>query len=137
MKVQEVFADRYQVLGAMTQASCPAIDFLTNGEANTEASRQGLLVMLQHVAANGFDDIPTAWSHEVDKKEGIYEFIKGPLRLFYFKGQGNSIAVCTGGSRKKGQKADKAQVAQAIQLKCEYWRAVKSGNLEIQKDEDH
>ncbi|WP_239224547.1 type II toxin-antitoxin system RelE/ParE family toxin [Comamonas aquatica] len=121
----------------MEQESCPAVDFLTNEEANTKASRSGLLVMLQHVAANGFDNIPALWSHEVNKKEGIYEFIKGPLRLFYFKGEGNCIAVCTGGARKKGQKVDKASVDHAIRMKAMYWDAVKSGKLEIQKDEDH
>ena len=60
----------------MEQDTCPALEFLLEDEANTRASRNGLLLMLQHVAANGFDGIPAAWSHEVNKDEGIYEFIK-------------------------------------------------------------
>ena len=92
--------------------------------------------MLQHVAAHGFAGIPHAWTHEVNKEHGIYEFIKGPLRLLFFKGQGDSIAVCTSGVRKKGQKADKAAVAQAIKMKDAYWQAVNQGTLEIIEDED-
>lgn len=137
MKAKEVIAGRYKVLGTMEQDTCPALEFLLEDEANTRASRNGLLLMLQHVAANGFDGIPAAWSHEVNKDEGIYEFIKGPLRLFYFKGVGNSIAVCTGGIRKKTKKVDKPSVDYAIRMKKKYWDALDKGSLEIIKDEDH
>lgn len=136
MKVHQVFADKYKVLGTMDQESCPTMDFLLAQDKNTAAYRAGLLQMLEHVALHGFGNIPAAWTHEANKEEGIYEFIKGPLRLFFFKGEGDSIAVCTCGVRKSGQKADKAAVSQAIKIKDAYWTAVKNGNLEIIEHED-
>ncbi len=136
MKVQQVIADKYTVLGVMDKDQCPTVDFLLEREAQTQASRTGLLQMLEHVAAHGFAGIPAAWTHEVNKENGIYEFIKGPLRLLFFKGQGESIAVCTTGVRKKGQKADKAAVAQAIRAKDAYWLAITQGTLEIVEDEN-
>lgn len=92
--------------------------------------------MLEYVATNGLQVMPVAWSHEADKANGIYEFIKGPLRLFYFKGLNGEIAVCTSGVRKSGQKADKAAVAHAIDLKKKYMTAVKHNTYEVAKDED-
>jgi hypothetical protein len=116
--------------------ACAADDFLYEGEATTGAARVGLSVMLQHIADLGPQEVPPGWSHEANKRHGIYEFIKGPLRLFYFKGQGNTIAICTGGGRKKGKKADKALVAAAIREKQRYMQALNDNTYEEIEDDD-
>lgn len=136
MLLKALFDDRYQVVAVMDGHIAPALDFLLQGDSNTEASRLGLLDMLQRVAELGFQGVPTKWTHEANKKEQIYEFVKGDLRLFYFKGEGRQIAVCTGGTLKKGQKADKAKVAQASLLKEAYWAAVQSNTLQVANNED-
>lgn len=92
--------------------------------------------MLQHVAKSGFQGVPSKWCHEANKKEQVYEFIKGPLRLFYFKGKGKQIAVCTGGVRKKGSKADAGAVATAAGMRQAYMKAVEENTLEIVSDEE-
>lgn len=136
MKVKILFEDAYRVVGVMEGDQCASVDFLTQGESSTSAYRSGLANMLEYVATNGLQVMPVAWSHEVDKANGIYEFIKGPLRLFYFKGLNGEIAVCTSGVRKSGQKADKAAVAHAIALKKQYMSAVKNNTYEVAEDED-
>lgn len=136
MKVKILVKDAYRVVGVMDGDQCAAEDFLLQGASNTAASRMGMFSMLEYVAANGLQNMPSAWSHEADKPAGIYEFIKGPLRLFYFKGLNGEIAVCTSGVRKSGQKADKAAVAHAIAMKKQYMTAVKNNTYEVAEDED-
>ncbi len=70
-----------------------------------------------------------------DKARGIYEFRKGPLRLFFFKGEGRDIAVCTSGVRKSGAKGDKPSVNKAAAWKAGYFDAVANKNLEVVEDE--
>ena len=115
---------------------CPAIDFLTDGEESTAASRQGLLSMLVALSQNGFEEVPEKWHHEASKQKKIHEFIKGKLRLFYFKGEGNQIAVCTGGVLKKEQKADGAAVERAARMRKQYFDDLESNALELEVDED-
>lgn len=136
MNLQELFDDKFQVVAAMDGDACPALDFLEHGEASTEASRLGLLEMLMRVAELGLQGLPPKWTHEANKKEQIYEFVKGDLRLFFFKGQGRQVAVCTAGAMKKGQKADKGMVNLSSTIKSDYFSALQSGTLKVIKNED-
>ena len=85
--------------------------------------------MLDRVSEDGWQGVPAAWTHEADKARGIYEFIKGTLRLFFFKGERGQIAVCTCGVRKTGQKANKAAVDRAARLRDAYFEALKNNTL--------
>lgn len=127
--------DRYQIVGVMDGDACPALDFLLVGEVSTKAARTGLAEMLEKVAELGLQGVPSKWTHEANKKEGIYEFVKGPLRLFFFKGDGKQIAVCTSGVRKSGQKADPQAVNKAVSLKDDYFSAKASNKLKVVDDE--
>ena len=136
MKVKELFSEDYRVVAVMDGDSCPAEDFMREGEESTRAARDGLLQVLMFVAANGLQKCPSGWYHEVNKKEGIYEFIKHPLRLFFFKGEGKDIAVCTTGIRKKGQKVDKSSVIRAANWRKSYFESINSATLEVIENED-
>ena len=113
--------------------SCPAEQFLSKGEAATEASRNGLLEFLKHVSKSGWD-VPSAWYHEVNKEHHIFEFTKGPLRLFFFRGAGTQIVVCTVGGRKKGRKVDQSFVRLSIQWRQRYFAAVENQTLVVIND---
>jgi hypothetical protein len=115
---------RFTVLGVVENCCCPVESFLS-----TEAARDGLRMFLQMVAEQGLQNLPASWTHEASKKEQIYEFIKGPLRLFYFKGVAGQIAICTGGVRKAGRNADPAAVAKASRLRKAYFEAHQSNTL--------
>lgn len=125
-----------EIVAILDGDDCPAEDFMNHGDAATESAREGLALILQHVADKGIQNVPTAWFHEANKKEKINEFIKGPLRLFFFKGSGRQIAVCTTGVRKKGNKADKAAVKKAAAMRKQYEQAVEGQTLKVIKDED-
>jgi hypothetical protein len=124
------------VVAVVDGEECPAETFIQDGEKATEACREGLLVLLGHVADNGLQGISGANWHEVSKKEQIYEFIKGPLRLFFFKGDGRHVAVCASGGRKKGQKVDSKAVKKAAGYRKQYVEAVAANTLEVVKNGD-
>ena len=135
MKVKGLADDKYQVVAVMENGNCAAELFLADGGASTKSARTGLVQMLGRVAELGLQNVPNAWLHEVNKPGQIYEFIKGPLRLFFFKGEGRQIAVCTTGVRKSGQKTDKASVVRAVKLRMDYFTAVKNKTLQEVIDE--
>lgn len=136
MKVRLIAEGEFEIVALMTGDDCPAEQFLLNGPPDTEASREGLAEMLQHVADRGFQGVPSKWVHEANKKLQVYEFIKGPLRLFFFKGQGRQIAVCGGGLRKTGNKADVGAVAATANMRTAYFLAVEHHTLEVVYEED-
>lgn len=136
MRVKTLAEAAFHIVAVMDGEVCSAEVFLLDGEASTEASRLGLQQMLTYVAEHGFEKAPSSWTHEADKKKKIYEFSRGSLRLFYFKGDGKQIAVCSGGVVKKGQKANKAAVAAAAAQREAYFEATKSKTLEVIEDED-
>lgn len=135
MRLKLLFEDNFQIVAVMDGDECPADKFINNGEDNQKA-RLGLQEMLGHVAEKGLAEVPSGWFHEANKKERIYEFIKGDLRLFFFKGEGKQIAICTSGVRKKGQKADKAAVAKAADSRKTYIAAIAANTIEVIHDED-
>lgn len=137
MELKELFDDKYQILAVVESGACPALEFLEGGEDSTEASRIGLLEMLMYVAERGLQNTPAKWTHEVDKSRGIYEFVKGDLRLFFFKGANRQITVCTVGVIKKGQKADKSSVNKSAKMKSEYFAASATNTIKVIKDEDN
>ncbi len=136
MRLKLLFEGEYQILGVMHGDECEADDFLQQGEATLHASRVGLAAIMQHIAENGLQNAPPVWVHEVNKKHGIYEFVKGDLRLFFFHGKNKQIAVCSAGVVKKGQKADKSAVKKAANLQEAYSAAVADQTLEVVQDED-
>lgn len=87
--------------------------------------------MLLAVAERGLQGVPSVWWHEVDKPNGIYEFSKGALRLFFFKGADRQIAVCVSGVRKSGPKVDKSSVRLAAATKAVYFDAIGNGSCEV------
>lgn len=116
--------------------TCPAQDFLFSGEVTTKAHREGFGEIMLHVAKYGLNKLPKQWCHEANKANGIYEFRKGPLRLFFFKGNGSDIAVCTTGVRKSGAKADNSAVKASVRWKKNYVAAVANGTYEVIENED-
>jgi len=112
----------------------PVEDFLSSTNKSIQAYLSGLRDMIAYAAENGLENCPTKWLHEANKDEKIYEFIKGPFRVFFFKGDGDTIAVCTGFTRKSGDKADGGCVGYAAIKRREYFEAVKNGTIEFENE---
>jgi hypothetical protein len=118
---------KFKVVAVSKDGDCPALDFLLERKSYVD-TRAALLTLVTRVAELGFEQVPAAWCHEADKENGIYEFIKGDLRLFYFKGRNGEIAVCTGGVIKKGRKVDKSAVTAAKRWKDAYFESLEPGS---------
>jgi putative component of toxin-antitoxin plasmid stabilization module len=127
---------RFQVVGTVDDEACEAERFLTEGEEAEKSYRDGVRMKLMYLVKYGFQNVPDTWSRVVDRQEGVWELRHGPLRLFYFKGSGQQIAVCVCGRRKKGRKVDPQAVGQACRARRMYGEAVKYGTLiEESRDE--
>lgn len=111
---------RYKVVAMPKGGTYPAHDFLSDENADFLANRAALVELLEMVSVDGLNGLPTALCHLADQKNGIYEFVKGRLRLYFFKGVNGDIAVCTVGTVKKTQKVDPAMVDAAKKMKAEY-----------------
>ncbi|MBT9521909.1 MAG: type II toxin-antitoxin system RelE/ParE family toxin [Dechloromonas sp.] len=120
MNLKTLFEDQYKVLATTSGDSCPALEFLINGEDDTEAYRLSIIELLRTTAREGLHNLPAVVFKVANRENGIYEFKKGSIRLFFFRGNGQEIVVCTGGVRKKTQKADKQAIAKAIRAKSAY-----------------
>lgn len=136
MKIKVLLKGQFTVAAVMNGNVCSAETFITEGETAYEASRDGLADLLDRVASSGLSNLSSKQTHEVDKQHKIYEFIKGKLRLFYFKGQGDTVVVCTTGVLKQSQRADKKAVAEAIKCQKAYQAAITDGSLELVETEE-
>jgi len=135
MRLKGLITDRrFRVMGVMVRNRCPAEFFLRIGPSHQAAHRRGLMVFLDRAADGGLSQFSSEIVHLVNQEEGIYEFIKGSLRLLFFKGEGRDLVICAGGYIKKGQKADPMEVAQAIRMKRDYLDARKSGFIQVVDD---
>lgn len=134
MELTVISSDKYKVAAVSINGICPAMDFLENLESTYRSSGDGLLGLIDKVSRDGLADIPSVLCHEVDKNEKIFEFIKGKLRLFFFKGKGDLLVVCTSGTVKKTPKVNPQQVNKAIKCKHQYLKAVKENTLVIRED---
>jgi len=86
--------------------------------------------LFERYAAAGRLQLTTAVFHEANKQEGIWQFIKGRLRVFCFMDEDGTLLVLTHGAIKKQQKADRQEVARAVRLRDAYLSAKRNGNLE-------
>ena len=68
--------------------------------------------------------------HSVDKEEGIYEFIKGRLRLLCFEADG-ALIICSHVFMKKTSKTRTQDKNPAIALKREYLLAKAAKKIEF------
>ena len=74
MKLKVLAKGEYEIVAVMDGDACPAEAFLTEGPSDTDATRAGLVAMLEQVAQSGFHGVPGKWCHEANKKEQVYEF---------------------------------------------------------------
>lgn len=131
MELKVLLSDQFTIAAVSVGGECPTETFITDGESSYEASREGLANLLVRVAASGLQVLSGKHYHKANTNDRytVYEFIKGDLRLFFFKGIGDVLIVCTTGVVKKGQKADKRAVAEAVEFQKSYLSAVQTGNI--------
>lgn len=109
-----------EVFGADWTSDCPALEFLeaTYKDSNTTSSCKGFRALFGRLAQHGPAGLTSAMMHEANKGNRIMELVKGRLRLLCFI-QEDTIFL-TNGYLKSSQKADAAEVVNAIRAKDRY-----------------
>ena len=137
MKLKVLTRSRYIVAAVMDGDECPAEVFITEGEASTSANREGLWSLLERVAMHGLESLPSSLFHEADKQRKVYEFVKGRLRLFCFKGSEDIVVICVDGTLKDSKKANPRKVSQASVYREEFFVAVEGNTLTLVEDDEN
>jgi len=99
---------------------CEVLEFLKSCYQNKgmTASCRGFKMIFSLYSERGPAGLTSAMLHEANKEDCILEFIKGDLRLLCFS-VANTMYL-TNGYVKKSQKADKTEVARAIQARKDF-----------------
>lgn len=99
----------------------PAMLFLEKlaGQKQYSATVRGLSALFSRYAEKGKAGLTHEMFHEVDSKNGIWEFIRNDLRIFCFRD--GSHVVLTHGAIKKTQKVDPLEVTTASAAKKKYF----------------
>ena len=112
---------------------CTFADDLRAFEDNrmTSSAALGLDVIWGRVGDVGPKGLGTDLYHLIDPEHGIYEFIKGRLRVVCFEAPNGAICVCSCVFMKKTQMAPRSHIRAAIALKKKVIAALEKNLLEI------
>lgn len=137
MKIRILANGKFKVSAiADEDGECPVYNDL-KGNLSSQYERYGnnLLDKIDRISDGGFDSFSSKLVHEICKKPKLYELIQGKLRLIFFHGKGEMIAVCTEIIIKKTQKADPSAVRRAKDAYKAYWLSVDNGSLNVIEEE--
>lgn len=111
----------------------PLLDQLEDEAGGRRADVSGMVVLFERAAVAGPRALPRTLVHEVG--EGIWEFVKGKLRVLFFEVDGR-LVVCSHAFRKKTQQTPSKERDKAIRLRERYEAAQSDGTLEFIENED-
>lgn len=114
------------------EGQCDLKEFLGHQPANFQAYATGMLALLEHVADCGPLKLPDTLCHQI--AEGIWEFIKGRLRVFWFYDEGKLI-ICSHGHVKRTQNTPDQEIERVERFKREYFAAKQMRQLIIKEGE--
>lgn len=132
MRLVKLIKAKYEVVAAAEEGGKSEVTrFLADAPADMQASARGIYVLLQRYAQDGRQRLTSDNFHEANKPEGIWQFIKGRIRVFCFIDAQGGLVVLSHGAIKKTQKADPQEVDRAIRLKKQYEAAQKEGSIQL------
>jgi hypothetical protein len=108
------------------------LDFLGSEEVSIGKDEARMLRLFVQVADSGpprNDEI----SHILDRKRGIWEFIRRALRVPYFYDEGR-VVICSHGFAKSSKKTPKEELARAQRCFDQYQTAKAQNALEIEEE---
>lgn len=114
------------------QGEAQLLQFLEGLGANYSSSRNGMLNLLERCAGHG-PPRNADLKHRLD--DGIFELIKGQLRVIFFTDAGNLI-ICSHGFLKKTRKVPRKEIEAAKRARRQYQKAREANPIEIMEDRD-
>lgn len=88
--------------------------------------------LIQTVAANGPRFLGEDMSRPIKTVDGLFEFKRGKLRVFWFYDQ-DRIVICSHGLVKKAQKTPKRDLERARATITRYREAKRRGAVDVEK----
>ncbi len=137
MQLKVLYSGVWTVVAPLdTDGSCPVDDELAaiSSDPKLQSAAIGFRVAWSRIPLIGPKALGTALYHCVDEDHGIYEFVKGPMRLLCFEA-GGRLVVCSHALRKKTQKTPRADKKRAIRLKDRYLAALRAGEITVVDDD--
>lgn len=113
------------------------LNFLATQPPNLQASAAGFKALFERFAEQGRRGLTADMFHEASKQFGIWEFVKGQLRVYCFMDGGDRLVILSHGIVKKTQKAKKRDVERAAAVRDRYLQAIDSGTLERVENYEH
>jgi len=119
---------------ANKESACPVSialnQIIQNGNNNSHV--MAILSLIEKVSSHEqgpklYEGTPVC--HEAVAGEGIYEFRKGDLRLYWFYGQPRKVIICPHIFTKHVRKTPKAVARKLIQLRDEYQNAHEQSDI--------
>lgn len=126
----------WQVVAISEGMECPLRRFLMEAEPNYRRHADRMRGLIEHAASvpRGPIELGDAVCHQVDARHQIYEFIKGPLRVLWFYGEGGKLVICSGGFVKKSQKTPRHEIDRAVEAQRNYRIAARRGDIRIEME---
>lgn len=136
MRVNVLFENIYEI-HELPGKKTGLTDFLEAQASRIPGTVAGMLVLIENVSKGplGPKELGGDLCHPIDKKNGIYEFIKGQIRVLWFEDEGKVI-VCTHAFLKKSPKTPKTEIEKARSIKTRYQNAKAQGRLKIEREEE-
>jgi len=121
-------------VGSETQkVTCEVTDFLSNQPKERSGAAKGYRQLFLRYAQLGRQGLTSELFHEVDKKNKIWEFLKGGLRVFCFVDNDDKLIILTHGIVKKTQKVSKKELQRAIGIKEKYLASKRAGTIKLER----
>lgn len=140
MRLKPIRKDKWAILAPLDDdGNCPLLQSFTKLQENNKGAMANLAASLKRVAESRYGPsvLSVERSHYVDKKNKIYEFVAGNMRLLWFQSPAEQrIIICSHLFMKKTQKAPSGEVAKALKLKEDYLTAFQKGQLEVIEKEE-
>lgn len=135
MKLMVVEEGANEVCDIVENDEPEALGFLSNAAPDMQATAKGFRALFRRYAEGGRNKLTAELFHEVDSENGIWEFVRGRLRVFCFM-DGGRLLILTHGSVKKSQKVAPQEVARAARRKDAYLADKASDHIAIERNEN-
>lgn len=135
MRLRLLTRKRFRITSVADKTVDSVESFLHESSKQWPAHAKGCYALFARYAEFGREGMTSEWFHEANKQSGIWQFIKGRLRVYCFL-DGGDLIILTHGSIKKSQKADPKQIERAVALKNQYEQDKALNKIIFLEDDD-
>lgn len=135
MRLKPIRKDKWAILAPLDDGgNCPLLHSFSELQKENKGAMANLAASLKRVVENrlGPKVLSVERSHYVNKKNKIYEFVAGRMRLLWFQSpEEQRVIICSHLFMKKTQKTPSREVNKALKVKEDYLAALRKGQLEV------